>query len=360
MKAPPLHAVIIAGGAGERFWPQSRRHRPKPLLTPLGGKTLLELSLERARAFAPPERTWLVCTEDNARSLGRAARLPPRHVWSEPRGRDTAMAIGLAATRLAARDSDAVMAVLPADHWLPDRRAFAAAIRRAGAAAARADALVTLGIQPARAETGYGYLRVGRAAGPDFPGFFRVARFVEKPDAPRARRLCADGRHLWNAGIFVWKARVLLDELRRHAPRIYRALAPVRSRPEGPGSRRARERAYRRAPAISIDFAVLERSRRVWTQPVDLAWSDIGNWAALARALGVDGQRSVTVAGQVLSERAGGNLVWGGRRPIALLGVDGVAVVDTDDALLIVQLERSGDLKRVVRRVAAEFGTEFL
>lgn len=356
MKGPPLHAIIIAGGAGERFWPQSRRRRPKPLLAPLGGKTLLELTLERVRAVAPPERTWLVCTEENAVAMRRAARLPAGHVWSEPRGRDTAMAIGLAATRLAARDPEAVMAVFPADHLLPDRRTFVAAIRRAAVVAVRAEVLVTLGVEPTRAETGYGYLRIGKSPGSEFPGFYRVARFVEKPSASRARRLSTDGRHLWNAGIFVWKAAVLLEELERYAPQIHRVLGPVRSCPAGSGSRRARERAYRRAPKISIDFAVLEHSRRLWTQPVRFPWTDIGNWAALAEALGVDRRRSVTVAGRALSQSAQGNLVWGGRRPIALLGVDQLAVIDTEDALLIARLDRSGELKRLVGRVEAEFG----
>jgi len=356
VKRPPLHAVILAGGAGERFWPRSRRRHPKPLLAPLGGKTLLELTLERARAFAPPERIWLVCTQDNATPLRRAARLPAGHIWAEPRGRDTAMAIGLAATRLVARDPEAVMAILPADHLLPDRRAFAAAIRRAAVVAARTRVLITLGVEPTRAESGYGYLRVGPSTGPAAPGFYRVTRFIEKPAAARAQRFSADGRHLWNAGIFVWQARVLLEELEQHAPQVHRALAPVRSRPAGPGSRRARERAYRRAPKVSIDCAVLEQSRRIWTHPVRFTWSDIGNWASLAEALGVDPQRSVTVAGRTLSLAAQGNLVWGGRRPIALLGVDQLAVIDTEDALLVARLDRSADLKQLVGRVEAELG----
>ncbi len=363
MSGGRLHAVIIAGGAGERFWPQSRRRRPKPLLAPLGGKppkSLLAHTLERARAFAPRERTWLVCTADNAARMRRAAGLPAGHVWVEPRGRDTAMAVGFAATRLAARDPDAVMAVLPADHLLPDRKAFGAAVRHAAAAAARAEVLVTLGIRPTRPETGYGYLRIGKPAGRSFAGLYRVARFVEKPALARARRFAADGRHLWNAGIFVWRAATLLEELERCAPAVFRALAPVRERPRGRGSRRALEQAYRRAPKLSIDFGVLEKSRRVWTLPVRFAWSDVGNWAALAEAVGVTSEASRVIGGRVISEAGRGNLIWGGKRPIALLGVEGLAVIDTGDALLVARLDRSGDLKQLVSRVREELGSELL
>lgn len=351
-----LHAVVLAGGSGQRFWPRSRRSHPKPLLRALGGKTLLEATLARARAFAPRDQVWLVCGESHAgpmRREARAAGLAPRRVVVEPRGRDTAMACGVAALRIAAEDPDAILAVLPADHVIPDARAFRAAMVRAVRAADEADVLVTLGVRPTRPETGYGYIGVGPAA-PGHPGLHRAKRFVEKPDAATARRYLRSGGYLWNAGIFVWRARTLLAEIERHAPEIHRALAPVRRHPRGRGAARALAAAYRRAPALPVDQAVMEHSRRVWTQPVDFHWSDVGTWASLAVELGVDGETSRVVAGEAILDDADGNLVWGDGRLVVLLGVEGLAVIDTPDALLVGRLDRSAELKRLVARVGRD------
>jgi len=256
--------------------------------------------------------------------------------------------VGFAAARIAAEDPDAVLAVLPADHVIPDARAFAAAIARAARAADRADALVTLGVEPTRPETGYGYIAVGTPAGRAHPGLHRVRRFVEKPSLARARRFVRGGGFLWNAGIFVWRASTILGEIERCAPDLARALAPLR---RAPRSRAALARAYRDAPSLPIDVAVLERSARVWTLPVRFHWSDVGNWASLAEELGVARGRSRVVAGDALLEDAGGNLVWGGTRLVALLGVEGLAVIDAEDALLVTRLERAGELRRVVARL---------
>jgi mannose-1-phosphate guanylyltransferase len=339
------HALVIAGGAGERFWPKSRRAHPKPLLRVLGGSTLLEAALDRARRFAGDERTWLVCTRENAAALCAAAGLPSERVLVEPRGRNTALALGWAAAHLAAIDPDAVLACLPADHVIPDARALVAALRRAARAADASGALVTLGIQPTRPETGYGWIEVGAPAGARHPGLRRVRRFREKPDAARARRMLRAGGHLWNAGIFVWRADALLAEIDRYAPALGRALAGWRRRP----TPAALERAYRRAHALPIDVAVLEKSDRVWTLPVAFRWSDVGSWASLAEELGVQRGRSHAIEGEALAIDAAGNLVWSPRgRLVALLGVEQLAVIDAGDALLVARLDRSGDVRRVV------------
>ncbi len=340
----------MAGGAGERFWPRSRRAFPKPLLRVIGGSSLLAETLRRARRVAPPERTWIVATGDNAGPIRAAAGLPRGHVLAEPAGRNTAMAAGFAAARLAAEDPDAVLAMLPADHVIPDARGHAEALRRAARAAADG-ALVTLGVKPTRPDPGYGYIQRGAAIGRAHPGLHRVRRFVEKPTVARARGYLRRGGYLWNAGIFVWSARSILEEIERWAPELGRALAPLRARPRGAGSRAARERAYRRAPSLPIDIAVMERSDRVWTLPVDFHWSDVGNWASLAQELGVTARASRVLGGTALLEDSPGNLVFAGERLVALLGVEGLAVIDAGDALLVTSLERSGEVKRVVSRL---------
>ena len=348
--APPVHAVILAGGAGERFWPASRRRRPKPFLRVDHGKSLLDATLERARRFAGDDRVWVVCGREHARAVRAATGLPARRVLAEPMRRNTAMAIGLAAERLSAEDPDAVFAVLPADHRIPDARAFAAAIRRAARAARDAGVLVTLGVRPTRPDPGLGYIQRGPAVGRSAPGLHRVRRFVEKPDAARARRYLRSGSYLWNAGIFVWTARTILEELAGCAPDVYRALGPVRRTPRRP-SAATLQRAYRRAPSVPIDVAVLEKSRRVWTLPVDFHWSDVGTWASLAEELGVGSGRSRAIAAELFEDASGGNLVWSEGRVVALLGVEGFAVIDTPDALLVARLDESPGLRRLVERL---------
>ncbi len=343
-----LHAVILAGGAGERFWPASRARRPKPFLRVVGGRTLLQATCQRARRCAGSERVWVVCGREHAAAIRRSAGLPAGRVLVEPARRNTAAAIAFAAARIARRDPDAVLLVLPADHHIPDVAAFARDVRRAARAARSAGVLVTLGVRPTRAETGYGYIAVAAPAGRAYPGLRRVRRFVEKPDARRALRFLRDRRHLWNAGIFVFSARAVLEELAAHAPDLAAVLAPLRAaaRP----SRALLERAYRRAPSLPFDVAVLEKSRRVWTLPVRWHWSDVGTWESLAGELGVGPGRSRVLGGELVYDDVAGNLVWGRTgRPIALLGVSGLAVVDAGDSLLIARLDRSNDVRAIVQ-----------
>lgn len=351
MKPPRVVAVILAGGAGTRFWPLSRDARPKPLLRAGGRATLLAECVARARRFAAKGDVWLVCGAGHAAAMRRASGLSRSRVLVEPCGRNTAPAVALAAARIAADDPDAVLAMLPADHRIPDAAAFADSMRSAAQAAAEG-ALVTLGVRPTRPETGYGYIRIGPLAGSRWPGLHRVARFVEKPSRVRAERYLARGGYLWNAGIFVWTARSILEEIERNAPRLARALAPVRrAAARGRGLSAALARSWPRLPAEPIDTAVLERSRRVWCLPVDWRWSDVGTWASLAEELGVNGSDSRALEGRALFFEAPGNLVRGHDRPIVLLGVEGLAVIDAGDALLVAKLNRSGAVRDLVARL---------
>ena len=359
--APAVHAVILAGGAGERFWPRSRRATPKPLMEIVGGKTLLAATLERARQVADKGKVWLVCGHEHARAMKSASGLSPSRVLVEPERRNTAMAVAWAAQRIASQDPEAVMVVLSADHHIPDAKAFAKSIQLAARGAAGAQVLVTLGIRPSRPETGYGYIHLGREMGDDFPGLLRVRRFVEKPDAARARRYVALGDYLWNAGIFVWSVETLLAEIKTCAPDLHKALAPLRK--SGVGRARAPvESAYRRAPSVPIDVAVLEKSQKVCTVPVDFAWSDVGTWSSLGQELGlgsrsgsgpagsssVDESGNCVIGGDVLALESSENLIWADQRMIALLGVEGLTVIDTEDVILITKVERSSDVRMIV------------
>jgi mannose-1-phosphate guanylyltransferase len=360
MKAPRLVAVILAGGAGTRFWPLSREARPKPLLEVGGRRTLLAETVARARRFALPRDVWLVCGAQHAAAMRRASGLAADRVLVEPCGRNTAPAVALAAARIAADDPAAVITTLSADHRIPDAAGFAASVRRAAPAAA-AGALVTLGVKPTRPETGYGYIRLGRPAGREFPGLHRVSRFVEKPKRARAERYLARGGFLWNAGIFVWTASSILEEIERCAPRLARGLAPVRrAAAKGSGLERALAQVWPKLPAEPIDTAVLERSRRVWCLPVDWHWSDVGTWGSLAQELGVNGAASRVLEGPALLCDAPGNLVRAHDRPIVLLGVEGLAVIDAGDALLVTKLSKSGAVRDVVARLRKQGRSDLL
>jgi len=351
MKGPRLVAVILAGGSGTRFWPLSRKAHPKPLLRAGGRASLLADAVARARRFAKPRDVWLVCGAEHARAMRREAGLAADRVLVEPSPRNTGPAIALAAARIAADDPDAVLAVLSADHRIPDAAAFAASVRRAAPAAATG-ALVTLGVEPTRAETGYGYIRLGRPAGRGFPGLHRVARFVEKPDRARAKRYLDHGGFLWNAGIFVWTARSILAEIESCAPALAEALEPVRhATARGRGLAKVLARCWSSMPSEPIDTAVLERSRKVWCLPVTWRWSDVGTWRSLADELGVGGAVSRALEGNALFFDAPGNLVRAHDRPIFLLGVEGLAVIDGGDALLVADLGKSGAVRDVVARL---------
>jgi mannose-1-phosphate guanylyltransferase/mannose-6-phosphate isomerase len=350
---------VLAGGAGERFWPASRRARPKPFLRLLGSRTLLEATLARARRVAGAERVWVVCAREHAAGVRALSGLPAPRVLAEPARRNTAMAVGVAALRIAAEDPEALLVVLPADHVIPDARAFAAAVGRAARAAAAAPALVTLGVRPTYPHTGYGYILLGPPVGRAHPGLHRVRRFVEKPPLARARRYLRRGGALWNSGIFVWRARTLLEEIGRCAPELHRNLAPLAGVSRR-GWNRALESAYGRVRGVPIDVAVLERSRRVWSLPVDFRWSDVGTWQSLAEQLGVRRGVSRVIDGEVLSDDGRGNLVWAQDRPVALVGVEGLVIVDAADALLVGRLDRSAELRRVVTRLRQRGRSELL
>ena len=339
MTAPrDLHAVLLAGGSGTRFWPWSRADRPKQFLALAGREPLLVQAWRRARAFVPPSRLWVVAPRALA---GQVREMLPglgaRRLIVEPEPRDTGPAIVLACATVAREHPRAVTAVLPTDHVVADARAFTAAVEVA-AEAARRDGLVCLGVRPDRPATGFGYLAC--AAAPSARRAVPVERFVEKPTLARARAFLHSGRHLWNAGMFVWRVDRFLEEARRVAP----ALAePVLAHLEGARG------AWRRAERRSLDYAVMERARGVRVVALEAGWDDVGSWDAAARLRGAGAD-----AHTVLRVDSEGSAVFGDAgRLVALVGVRDVVVVDTDDALLVVRRDRAEQVRAVVEALVA-------
>ncbi len=345
-------AVIMAGGQGTRFWPWSRRKRPKQLLPIAGRRTLLQETVGRLRGLVSLKRTLVVTGAAHAAAVRRQLpSLSPANLIVEPAGRNTAPCIGLAAAAIAARSRDGAMLVLPADHNIADAPGFRAAAARALEIARRQDCLVTLGVRPTYAETGYGYIEVGAELDGGAPRAFDVRRFHEKPERRVAERYVSGGGYLWNAGMFAWRVEVIDAALRRYLPEVAAALAPVRAAAGEGARRRAVRRAYAAIASISIDKGVMERTEGVAVVEADFGWSDVGSWDAMPAVWGTDASGNA-LRGEVVAIDSTGSVVRGGRRMVALLGVRDLVVVDTDDAILVCRRENAQEVRRVVEELA--------
>jgi mannose-1-phosphate guanylyltransferase len=358
---PQLYAVIMAGGQGTRFWPRSRRQRPKQLLNILGAQTMLEQTVARISPLIPPDRVVVVAGE-TYRDLLIAAlpQLPVENFLFEPVGRNTAACVAWAALWLRQRAPEAVMAVLPADHAIRDEVEFLQVLMTAAAVARASNRLVTIGIQPTHPETGYGYIRLGddrlHVGGREV---FRVERFVEKPSRDKAERFLAEQRYLWNSGMFIWRAEAILQEVQRHLPQLARDLEPVGRAAAADQQATVIAEVYPRLEAISIDVGVMERAQDVWVVPGRFGWSDVGSWRALSDLLPADRQGNVVV-GTHRGLETSGCFIYSPNKLVATIGLAELVVIETDDVLLICPKARDQDVRKLVELLEREGHEEVL
>jgi len=358
---PHAFVVIMAGGGGTRFWPLSRRARPKQFLAITGGRTLLQETWDRALLLVEgPENIVVVTSADyEALTSEQLADLPADNLLLEPQARNTAPCVAWASAWLDARDAEAVAFVLPADHLIRDLDAFVTAARAAAATAKAEPALVTFGVPPRYPETGYGYVEVGDAVEVDGTGGVpvnRVVRFREKPNQETAEEYVAAGRFFWNSGMFVWRTRSILDAFTEHLPEAVDAARRMLLA-DGDEERAA---AYAAMPATSIDFGIMERASNVACVRASFDWSDVGSWAALFEVTPGDVDGNVT-RGRVVALDARDNLVHApGQEVVALLGVEGLAVVRAGDVLLVASLDKSQDIRRLRERLTEMGLDEYL
>lgn len=344
-KAAKRVAVMLAGGSGTRFWPLSRKERPKQFLPLTGGKTLLEETFRRAARFSKPEQVFVVCGPAHARPAKKLLpNVPPHNILVEPVPRNTAPAIGLAALHAAAKDPRSVVAVLPSDHHVADAPGFQRALEQA-AEVAEQGRIVTLGIRPTRPDTGFGYIRTGA---PLEGAALTVRAFVEKPDAATARGYVASGDYVWNAGIFVFRADVMLEAFARYMPELSAGLMKLGKSLGKRTHASALARVFPRLPSMSIDYGVAERADNMAVIPGDFGWSDVGAFSALPEVRKVDGRGNVVSGGGALVLDCDGCVALATDRPMALVGLRDVVAVDAGDAVLVLPKERSQDVRQVV------------
>jgi mannose-1-phosphate guanylyltransferase len=346
-----LHAMIMAGGGGTRFWPRSRAKRPKQFLSLAGDRSLLQQAFDRLEAQATAAHTWVITAamhrDEAARQL---PALPADHIIGEPCGRDTAACIGLGAALIAAHDPSAVMLVTPADHIIEPAQEFRRAAHVAEQMAEEHPAaLITFGIRPTYPAIGYGYVhREAEIASRQGIGVFRVQAFREKPSADLAERFLASGEYYWNSGIFVWKVATILHALRENQPKLFAAVTRIADAWPTPERERVLKREYEALDKISIDYAVMEHAKEVLVVQAPYRWDDVGSWLALERMHPQDAEGNT-----VLAHHAGLNtrdcvIVGDSDRLITTVGVDHLLIVQDGDATLVADRREEATVKQLV------------
>ncbi|HKF48769.1 MAG TPA: mannose-1-phosphate guanylyltransferase [Terracidiphilus sp.] len=370
-KGIDFQPVILAGGSGTRFWPRSRRARAKQVLALDGERSMIQQTVERLKPLAGVGHTWVITNEFLAHEIADQLKgVPAGQIIQEPVARNTAPACGLAAFIIERRNPEAVLGVFPSDHVIADEPRFLKALQRGIQVAAAGENMVVLGIEPTRAETGYGYIETGDFARDD--SALHVRRFTEKPNLNRAEEFVSAGNYYWNSGMFLWSARTLANAVREHLPETAPLLESIAASYGTPKFEEVFRELYAKCENISVDYAVLEpRSAKgehlsnLYCLPAEFSWNDLGSWASLyeyqmeSRLRG-DGDGNVAETEGHLSLEAANNYVYSPRKFVALVGVDDLVIVDTEDALLIARRDHSQDVGKIVKELGLSGRTDLI
>lgn len=354
------HAVIMAGGAGVRLWPLSRRNRPKQILRLFSGTSLLRQSYERVATLLEPEQINVITSQSHLPFVSEELpELPAANLIGEPTGRDTANAVGMAAAVLAKRDPESVMGVFTADHIITPMDRFRNAVEQAYQAVERnPDALATMGIRPSRPDTNYGYVWRGERLG---EGLYEVKKFTEKPTVAKAVKYLASGEYYWNSGMFTWRTATILDQLEKHLPQSYESICAIADAWHTEERQQKLESLYPGLMKISIDFAVMERADRVLVVEMSCHWVDVGSWPAIESVVPADADGNVSACPSVIHLGSRGNIVVSeDKHLIATIGVDDLVIIHAPDATLICTKRDATGIKELVDNVGTKFGEEYL
>jgi mannose-1-phosphate guanylyltransferase len=331
-----LYAVIMAGGKGTRFWPRSRAKYPKQFLNIVGQKSMLQQTIDRIQPLIDLKKIFIVTAQDQVeQTKQQLPELSPDNILVEPLGKNTAPCIGLAAVYISQIEPDSIMCALPADHYLEKEAEFRAILSKAIEFLQDDDYLITLGIQPTRPETGYGYIEIGdELATLGDKKIFRANRFLEKPELALAKELVACGQYLWNSGMFIWRTSSILREIQQYLPNLYHGLQEISSALNTSREPEVIGRVYANLDAISIDKGVMEKADKIAVIPCQLGWNDVGSWTSLYDLLPTDTSGNIII-GKHISIDSYGCLIISPDKLVATIGLKDIIVIDTEDALLI-------------------------
>lgn len=341
------YAVILAGGVGSRFWPFSRELEPKQFMKVIGEESLLQATILRLKGVVHPAYTYIVTNNiyfHEVKAQAAGSGIPDKNIILEPEGKNTAPAIGLCARLISRIDKDALLLVLPSDHYVKNAGNFKKTLKKAIACAKR-DLLVTIGIKPGVASTGYGYIKAGaQVKAGKGAEYFRVEKFLEKPDLNKARKYFKDRHFYWNSGMFVWKARVFLEEVKKYLPKLDANLKRIDSVKDIP-------KVWPQIEAISVDYGIMEHSRRIALIPATFYWTDLGSWDALAEIFPKDKKGNITNSNTLSLDSRGICVFARGNRLISTIGIKDTVIADTPDALLVCDRNKTQDVRRLVEKL---------
>jgi mannose-1-phosphate guanylyltransferase len=357
MKGGVNYAVVLAGGLGSRFWPVSRESRPKQFLAINSDRTLIEETIRRISPIIKKKNIYIATNKMHYRKVKDCLKsfdIPENNFFFEPTGRNTLAPIAFFASKLKDIHPHAVIAVMPSDHFIKDNKKYLKSLSRA-IRLAMDGFIVTVGIRPSRPETGYGYIKVNLQRQRYKKGFYYyiVDKFIEKPHFKKAKRLIRDTRYFWNSGTFIFRADVMLGEIKKFFPAVYKTIMKM-------GSLKDINKLWQRLPCLSIDYAIMEKTDKAVLLPCDYGWLDLGHWKAMEELLRKDKEGNIFIGKKCVDVESKSSLVWSNNRLIATIGLDNIIVVDTDDALLVCSKDKTQDVKGIVQLLKAKKLKEYI
>jgi mannose-1-phosphate guanylyltransferase len=353
-----LYAVIMAGGIGSRFWPRSKAKSPKQLLRIFGENTMIQDTVDRLKGLVDDENIYIITNKiQKPEIVTQLDHIPPENIIEEPFGRNTAACIGLASVIIKKKDKDAVTIILPADHIIKDKNLFHTTLKSAAEFADESKGLVTIGIPPTRPETGYGYIQIDDKSVSD--NIFKVLTFAEKPNYATAVRFIESGDFMWNSGMFIWRADVILNEIKNYMPDLYDGLETISKDIGNPDYDKTLFNIYGILKSISIDYGIMEKSKQVFLIKGKFSWSDVGSWEEVYQ-LSEKNDDGNALKGNIYSDRTIDSYVYSPGKFTAVIGVENLIIINTEEALLICRRDQCQDVKKIVDHLQINKMSEYL